>query len=110
MKIGIMFGDNDFGRSVTKFLEILEEGVANHHNRGKSLEERYTKERILKAYNTSITGIYWLYQNGFCYQTDSDMKDHLHIKLNDIYLNEEVDTQLKEDNNDEFHYIDIKDN
>jgi hypothetical protein len=109
MKIGIYFGDNDFWRTITKFLEILEEGVDNHHAYNITVEKRYTKEHIVKAFNEIASGIYWLSQNGFTYQTDWDAKPYLQLDISNVYIDAEVDEQLKEDNNGEFHFIEIKD-
>ena len=110
MKIGIYFGDNDFWRTVTSFLDLLEEGKDNHH-RGLTLEERYTKERILYLFNESANVIYLIKQNGFCYNLDSKidgLKEYLTIDIKDIYINEEVDEMNKQDNDACFHYIEIK--
>lgn len=108
MKIGINFGDNDFTTTIESFLALLKSGVGNHHSREHhTLYNRYTKEHIARAFNQSASGIYWMKQNGFCYDTDSEMCKYLQISENNVYIDVEVDAMNLEDNNCEFHWIEI---
>lgn len=108
MKIGILFSDNDFHVTVNSFLDLLNRGKDNHHNEGLTLEERYTKERIVELFNKSAGSIYWIFQNGFTYKTDWKNADkYLQIKEKNVFINDEVDKVKYEDHDGCFHFIEI---
>ncbi len=111
MKIGIFFGDNDFGITIREFLKLFENSSYNHHNMNNlTLDERFTKERIAFLFNNSATTLYYIKQNGFCYNLDINYNTNNYLKIDksDVYINEEVDKMLKKDNDACFHFIEIK--
>ena len=111
MKIGIHFPDNDFWRTVTCFLAEIQAGVENVHCSGKPLEERLTKERVVYTFNTSANALYLIRQNGFCYDLHSKdaLVKYLQISESQVYLNEEVDSKIQDDDSDsDFHYLDTE--
>ncbi len=111
MKIGIYFGDNDFWKTITSFLYILQKSSENHHANELTLEERFTKERIVTLYNNMVPSLYWLAQNGYSYELDWDAAAYLAtISIENIYINNEVDVMLQQNNNGEFHYITLQEN
>lgn len=108
-KIGIKFSDNDFGHSIRGFLKLFVDSAI------VDVEQQITKERIVELFNSTISGIYWICQNGYLYNTDEgfhDLRDRwLHIELRHVYLGQEVLDFIKENDNwynSEFHYVDLE--
>ena len=109
MKIGILFGDNDFGTTIEAFLSHLLTIKQNDRIKNIPLEEIYTKERIVDLFNNNIGIFYWINQNGLSYALEDfdGKKEYLNIQIKNVFINEEVDNVLKEDNDSRFHYIDL---
>lgn len=106
--IGIYFDDNDYSSTITAFLKcILDSGLDKYD---------LSKENIVKLFNRSAPGLYWLFQNRLRYEdsasdTGFDITKYLKITVNNVFLDDEVSEKLKTSNvwaNGIFHVLDAK--
>lgn len=93
MRIGINFGDNDFGSTFGPIMKIIIDAVEYN----KSLEKKLTKENISQLVNGLSLSAYKMFQYTWDYDDGGDkhIGKYLKIKPEDIYLNEEIDEKLK---------------
>lgn len=104
-KIGIRFGDNDFYHTVVPFLKGLHESLCEQGFRLKSL----TKETVVKLFNLSAPGLYYLRQNVLNYHTCMH-PDYLKIRERQVFFDEEVTEHIRKNDgwdNGEFFWLDV---
>jgi hypothetical protein len=114
-KIGISFGDNDFGMTFHAFLKAI-----GYFPDFKEETISEIKDKLNEIYNASVLGMYIAGQNRFQYTNGSSMEDHLNEVENYLvkdgnnqklfYINEEVDQYLENCDgwdNGEFHILEI---
>jgi len=119
-KLGIVFNDNDFHNAIVGFLRTLHDGLMWNCD---DVAEWLTKEMIADIFNSSIWGIYCLYQRRYLdFQGWKPHEDEEHaqrtrkwlqIKPEHVLFDEEVDEHvknLKEKNwgNGEFNWYDYR--
>ena len=103
-KLGITFGDNDFGTTLRHFLGLLVASGFDPDNND------LTKETLVELFNKSAGTIYNLAQAGISscgYSFDAD--NYLQISVNDVQINSEVDEYIAKHGpncNSEFFYVD----
>lgn len=94
-KIGIIFGDNDFGIVMRSFFAALLEARTDHYKKSD-----FTKDTFVEAYNSVIGGLYWLVQNPLAYNKHEHHEfptfNYLKISAKDVLFNEEVEAYLME--------------
>jgi hypothetical protein len=82
----IRFGDNDFGKTLRAFADVLSA------HRDVYAEGFLTKVKIAELWNTLAPGLYAVAQNGGHYNTGTDVASYLRISADSVYLdNEAVD-------------------
>lgn len=103
-KLAIRFSDNDFYNTMDAFFTILNKRGIHHY-------ENLSKEKIVKLFNISAPGLYWLYQKG--YESNLEMEEHMskyiQIKIDNVYIDDEVDKYIQDHNgwdNCEFFVLD----
>jgi hypothetical protein len=88
-KLGIRFGDNDFGNCITAWLRA----IANVGLKEYKFDNN--KQKVADLFNRSMPGFYWTCQNLLEYQTDWDAGEYLNIDVDRVYFDDEVDDYLK---------------
>jgi len=100
MKIGIVFGDNDFWVTITEFLELL---------KSKQIS---TKDDVVTLFNNTAHKLYWAKQNKGEYDLEWDAMSYLQIKKGNVLFDDEVDNFMQEiiedGGNGEFFVLDTK--
>lgn len=107
MKIGILFSDNDFYLTLEAFMRQL---LYTEQLFKEPFVKRLTKPRLVMLFNSTATGLYWLYQNRFEYSLDWEAGKYLQIEEKHVYLGDEVDAFLKDRQqwaNGEFQWVDL---
>lgn len=106
--VGIKFGDNDFGLTLSAFIRLLAE---NSRSEGQIPE---TKVKIVELFNRSAPGIYWVAQNRLQYNPNWDPSTYLQIGEEDVYVDDEVDEFINSDRvgtcNMDFYVVDLRGN
>lgn len=105
-KIGIRFGDNDFYNTFTGVLKFLKEGYK------WSCDLKFTKKQLCNLINNISMSCYIVFQNQYEYDVEHFLhtKEYLHLKEDNIYIDDEVDNYLNDKNtflNGEFHVLDL---
>lgn len=107
-KIGIRFSDNDFYYTVTAFLRVLLPDESFTHHLANDI--KFTKAQIVELFNGMAYSLYLLKQNAWRYKPGATIKTYLQITEDKVYLDEEVDSFIKECNgwyNGEFFAVDF---
>ena len=105
MKLGITFGDNDFGVTFREVLRIIQTNFTEADLRNLS------EDQLCNMINELVYGVYLVAQNQFRYKDKNPnfIKNYLKIDFNRILFDDEVDKLLDGDTNAEFHVMVLDD-
>lgn len=86
-QVGIDLGDNDYNNTVRPFLELFLQNCAGWRMTP-------TKEQVVRLFNLSAPGLYWLCQNRLEYSDTEDqrafMNNYLQIGPERVWIGDEV--------------------
>ena len=123
VRIGVLFGDNDFFATFTSALQLIGDGiVANHMYYTNAIYDKpirkINRPYIAALLNICTTACYFTAQNPLVYNevAQIDYKDvpekwdYLHVKKSMIYIDNNLDKLLKKNDgwfNAELYILDI---
>lgn len=115
IKIGVNFGDNDFGGVAYKFFQNLELEDRNWYKNIEEIPEIITKSKLVYLWNSIVPKLYLMSKIPYInQQTEFNPEEYFKIDESEVYLNDEVDKFLEEHTegerpwfNGEFIYINL---
>lgn len=111
--IGIRFSDNDFSSTVRAFLKCMLDSIENCDADLSACYPNLNKEKIVKLFNLSAPGLYWIVQNRLRYDKSEQWEpsNYLTIKEEHVFFDNEVTEYIKQVGgweNGEFHVLDTQ--
>jgi len=105
-RVGINFGDNDFGNTLRPFVQVL----LDAYNWGSDTAKNLTKEKVVELFNESSWGLYLLFQHRHGWTVYEGTKDYLKIDINHVLTDKEVDEYFLQTwrHNGHFYWVDFE--